>query len=194
MFSPVLVAGIVLIAATGASATVTRLWKRSHHSPTLDRATLESPTRPGSKPATLEPAVSTALVVPEAASVTVPEPRIDAVRAAPRPSIAFKGRAMARVPAPTQSNDPASGPGAALMVEAMQARKAGEAARASELLAEYQHKYPDGAFQEEALALSIESAATRHRASAGELAAEYLRRYPNGRFRDLAQRVLKGAR
>jgi hypothetical protein len=192
MFSPVLVAGIVLIAATGASATVTRFWKRSHLPPAPDRFTVESSPRPAPKPAVLEHA--TALPVRNEPAVAVPEPTIDPIRTAPRQSIASKGRLVARVPAPTQSNDPASGPGAALMVEAMQARKAGDAIRASALLTEYRQKYPEGAFHEEALALSIESAAARQHESARELAIEYLRRYPNGRFRDLAQRVLRGAR
>ena len=87
----------------------------------------------------------------------------------------------------------ASTPGAKLMVEAMQARRSGDTARASKLLKEYQRKYPDGALQEEALALSMEAAAARGDASANKLARQYLERYPNGRFRDQAQRVLRPA-
>lgn len=79
------------------------------------------------------------------------------------------------------------------MVEAMQARKAGDSARSAALLAEYQRKYPQGAFQEEALALSIEAASSRGSESAPRLATDYLRRYPNGRFRELAQRALKSS-
>jgi hypothetical protein len=84
-----------------------------------------------------------------------------------------------------------SAPGAKLMMEAMQARRSGDTARAAQLLKEYQRKYPDGALQEEALALSMEAAAARGDASAGKLARRYLERYPNGRFRDQAQRVLR---
>jgi hypothetical protein len=96
--------------------------------------------------------------------------------------------------APAPPNvDPPSNPDAALMVDAMQARKSGDAARAAALLAEYQRKFPDGAFREEALALSIESAVARGSDATPRLAAEYLRRYPNGRFRELAQRALRNS-
>ncbi|HVJ14535.1 MAG TPA: hypothetical protein VM686_03805, partial [Polyangiaceae bacterium] len=87
----------------------------------------------------------------------------------------------------------ASSPGAKLMVEAMQARRSGDTKRASKLLKEYQRKYPDGALQVVALALSMEAAAARGDASANKLARQYLERYPNGRFRDQAQRVLRPA-
>jgi hypothetical protein len=95
-------------------------------------------------------------------------------------------RARTAAPAP-------STPGAKLMVEAMQARRSGDTARASKLLKEYQRKYPEGALQEEALALSMEAAAARGDAGANKLARQYLERYPNGRFRDQAQRVLRPA-
>jgi hypothetical protein len=191
IFSPVLVAGILLVAATGASATVTRIWKISHAWHAADRSFIESSPRP-SKPAMLEPKAPPAPGVLETAPVSVPEPKLETASVAPRASMLPHRSAAPHAPAATQASDPTSGPGAALMVEAMQARKAGDASRASALLTEYQHKYPQGAFQEEALALSIESAATRRSDSAAGLAAEYLRRYPNGRFRALAQRVLKG--
>jgi hypothetical protein len=77
------------------------------------------------------------------------------------------------------------------MLEAMQARKAGDMARAASLLAEYRSKYPDGDLQEEALALSIEAAAARHDGSAQSFAAQYLKRFPNGRFREQAERALQ---
>jgi TolA-binding protein len=94
----------------------------------------------------------------------------------------------------THAAPPPSGtPGAKLMVEAMKARRSGDTARASRLLKEYQRKYPEGALQEEALALSMEAAAARGDASATKLARQYLERYPNGRFRDQAQRVLRPA-
>jgi TolA-binding protein len=96
----------------------------------------------------------------------------------------------------TRSGQPAAGASsqsAKLMVEAMKARRSGDTARASQLLKEYQRKYPEGALQEEALALSMEAAAARGDASATKLARQYLERYPNGRFRDQAQRVLRPA-
>jgi len=94
---------------------------------------------------------------------------------------------VAPSPAPPSA---ATGPGAALVIEAMKARRAGDQARAAHLLGEYRTKYPDGALQEEALVLSIEAAASLGDASVGELARTYLTRFPNGRFRDRVERVL----
>jgi len=83
-----------------------------------------------------------------------------------------------------------SGPGASLMMEALQARRAGDTARAQELTAEYQKKYPNGALKEEALAISFESAAARNDSSAVRLAQKYLAAFPHGRFRAQAEQVL----
>ena len=71
-----------------------------------------------------------------------------------------------------------------------QARRAGDTARAQELTAEYQKKYPNGALKEEALAISFESAAARNDASAVRLAQKYLAAFPHGRFRAQAEQVL----
>ena len=194
IFSPVLVAAVLLIAATGASATVTRFWKHSHFwqaSEPNTRAIIEATPRAAMAPALPEaklvalPSVPDVRPVLDAPPVTAPR-KIE--RATPPPKAL-----AARAPAPSAASDPTSGPGASLMVEAMQARKAGDAPRAAALLSEYQHKYPQGAFQEEALALSIESAAARGSDSAPRLASDYLHRYPNGRFRELAQRALKSS-
>jgi hypothetical protein len=83
-----------------------------------------------------------------------------------------------------------SGPGASLMMEALQARRAGDTARAQQLTAEYQKKYPNGALKEEALAIAFESAAARKDASAARLAQKYLAAFPHGRFRAQAEQVL----
>lgn len=90
-------------------------------------------------------------------------------------------------PAPRASQ---SGPGASLMMEALQARRAGDSARAQELTAEYQKKYPNGALKEEALAIAFESAAARKDPSAAKLAQKYLASFPHGRFRAQAEQVL----
>src|SRR5687768_4772706 len=66
---------------------------------------------------------------------------------------------------------------AALLVEAMRARRAGSLARVRELSAEYRFKYPGGALHEEAHALSIEAAAALGESDASRLAALYLERY-----------------
>ncbi|MDF3070553.1 MAG: hypothetical protein K0R38_6154 [Polyangiaceae bacterium] len=83
-----------------------------------------------------------------------------------------------------------SGPGATLMMEALQARRAGDATRAQQLTAEYQRKYPNGALKEEALAIAFESAAARKDPSAAALARKYLATFPKGRFRSQAEQVL----
>jgi hypothetical protein len=79
------------------------------------------------------------------------------------------------------------------MLEAMQARRAGDMARVARLLDDYRSKYPDGDLQEEALALSIEAAIARGDDNARRFAAQYLKRYPNGRFREQAERALKAS-
>ena len=76
------------------------------------------------------------------------------------------------------------------MMEALQARRSGDTARAQELTLEYQRKYPNGALKEEALAIAFESAAARKDASAARLAQKYLAAFPHGRFRAQAEQVL----
>ena len=80
------------------------------------------------------------------------------------------------------------------MVEALRERRAGNLARARELSTEYRARYPRGALQEEALALSIEGAAASGDEEAKRLSATYLQLYPRGRFRAQAQRVIDASR
>ncbi|MEA2696822.1 MAG: hypothetical protein QOI66_1093 [Myxococcales bacterium] len=77
------------------------------------------------------------------------------------------------------------------MLEAIQARQAGDLTRAERLLTRCRTEFPDGVLQEEALALSIEATAARNRPRAEQLARLYLQRYPDGRFRE---RVAGGLR
>jgi hypothetical protein len=90
-------------------------------------------------------------------------------------------------PAPRASQP---NPGSSLMMEALQARRAGDTARAQELTLEYQKKYPNGSLKEEALAIAFESAAARQDPSAAKLAKKYLATFPNGRFRAQAAQVV----
>jgi Tfp pilus assembly protein PilF len=95
--------------------------------------------------------------------------------------------AKSRAPVAPSADPPAS---AALMVEAMRERRAGNLARARELSTEYRVRYPRGELQEEALALSIEAAAALGDDEAKRLSITYLQSYPRGRFRAQAQRVI----
>jgi hypothetical protein len=107
-----------------------------------------------------------------------------------KPAAADAAAAPAREPS-TAVALPA-GPGAELLIEAMEARREGSMTRAARLLAEYRDRYPNGALQEEALALSLEAAAVRGDSDAAyDFAQEYLRRFPGGRFRERVRQVLK---
>jgi hypothetical protein len=165
--SGVLAIGLVLCGATAASATMSRIWTQWQHSSEVVPASpvVQSPPRPAVR----------ALAPPVA-------PQVESPPIAPKPAVP---RARA--------NDPVE-LSAALMVEAMRARRSGNFARVRELSAEYRLKYPSGGLSEEALALSIEAAAALGEADAPRLAALYLQRYPSGRFRVQAQRALGSTR
>jgi hypothetical protein len=126
-----------------------------------------------------------------------PPERAPARAAAPKPQAAAPEQLGSIAPEDLEPEKPQaaprtekSGPGAALMMEALQARRAGDTARAQELTAEYQKKYPNGALKEEALAIAFESAAARKDPSAARLAQKYLAAFPHGRFRAQAEQVL----
>jgi TolA-binding protein len=126
----------------------------------------------------------------EAAPPVAHAPRAEAPKLA-EPSIRPEDLEIEKsMPAPHASQ---SGPGATLMMEALQARRAGDTARAQQLTAEYQKKYPNGALKEEASAISFESAASRKDPNAAKLAQRYLNSFPQGRFRAQAAQVLAGS-
>jgi len=162
-----LAVALVLCGATAASATMSRIWTTWQRSAAVVAA---PPTAPGPLP----PAVRTS---PLPIAPQVESPPVAAKPAAPR----------ARATDPVELS-------AALMVDAMRARRAGNFARVRELSSEYRLKFPSGGLHEEALALSIEAAAALGDSEAPRLAALYLQRYPSGRFRSQAQRALGSSR
>lgn len=206
------IAALVLFGATAASATMPRLWRRFHAAPVPSEIAADAPASgeqrhvprrvaksggPAAAPAPVGEAPSFEPVVP-APEVSAPivaapgTPAIDPPRAAQAASGAKKSASAVKArPAVETSDPPAS---AALMVEAMRERRAGNLHRARELSAEYRLKYPGGALQEEAFALSIEAAAALGDDEARRLAATYLQRYPRGRFRAQAERALGASR
>lgn len=159
----------VLLVVGAAGATVGQRW--------LNPVSPQRPFEP-------EPAhVVAPKAVPQKAAApapATPEPAVD-----PMPEV--EPEAKRNVPAARASQ---SGPGASLMMEALQARRAGDTARAQQLTAEYNKKYPNGALKEEALAIAFESAAARNDPGAVKLAQKYLASFPQGRFRKQAEQVL----
>ena len=194
---PAIALSLLLISVAGASAMAGGGWAYTlRHiswlalpardvSPPPSRAT-PSPKRPAApKPAieaTTAPAVETML--PTAPMLALPSPRRHAT---PTRRVTRPDHPAAARPAPELPR----GPGAALMIEAMEARRAGDLARAERLLTTYRRQYPDGALQEEALVLSLEAAALRGDPAAAELARAYLTRFPQGRFKARVEQVLR---
>jgi hypothetical protein len=165
---------LLIVGIAGASAG--ERWYRA--------ATTQRPLEKAPLPATPH-APSVVRAAPAARPAALPEVSVD-VEAPPEVEAEVK-------PAPTAKASP-SGPGASLMMEALQARRAGDAARAQQLSAEYRKKYPSGALREEALAIAFESAAARSDPSAAKLAQNYLASFPRGRFRKQAEQVLASQR
>lgn len=77
-----------------------------------------------------------------------------------------------------------------LLVEALQARRSGDHARAERLAEQYSRAAPRGALAEEALLVALEAAVARRDPRAERLARNYLEEHPQGRFRARAQRAL----
>lgn len=87
---------------------------------------------------------------------------------------------------------PARETGEALLVDAVRAlRHQHDPARATELLAQYLDRHPDGVAAEDALALALEATIGRDPPRAAGFATRYLARYPSGRWTALARRALE---
>jgi hypothetical protein len=201
------IAGLVLFGATAASATMPHLWRRFQPAAVEVAPAAESTALPGrtSHGARSAPKGKAESVLLEAPSSETSEPAVALPSAPPPPALrelapaAREPASAVRKQAPAKSRAVAAEPvdppaSAVLMVEAMRERRAGNLARARELSSEYRLRYPAGALQEEALALSIEAAAALGDDEARRLSASYLQRYPQGRFRAQAQRVLGTSR
>jgi hypothetical protein len=197
------IAALVLLGATAASATMPRLWRRLQATPAPSEiAAVDSvEARPAHRrPMKTPPAplVPTAAAETPSTALVASDPAADPVETsaplahAANPSSGKKVAPSTKARAAAEAVDPPAG--AALMVEAMRERRAGNLAHARELSAEYRLKYPAGALQEEAFALSIEAAAALGDDEARRIAATYLQRYPRGRFRAQAERALGSSR
>ncbi|HMJ55459.1 MAG TPA: hypothetical protein VK540_25470 [Polyangiaceae bacterium] len=200
---PGLVLG-VLMSATGASAMVVHFMR-----PAMDAPPAAVEVAPAAEHGARGPAARVKVaattgetpVAPSPPSMSIPDPpMLDRAASPPEglhkadrsPAGPKQTRTKVRPPIVGLPDDPMrSGPGAGLVIAAMEARRSGDLNRAADLLSEYQRKYPDGPLQEEALALSIEAAVSRGSDAAPGLAAQYLARYPKGRFREQARRALK---
>ena len=202
-----IVAALVLFGATAASATMPHLWRRLQTVTQVVELATEAPAEVEARRETrrrMPPAAPVTSAVP--AEMPVAEPSAQApvvqppaVQPTERAPIAHVGNAPSPAkkgpPAKARSAEPSDAPAsAALVVEAMRERRAGNFARVRQLSAEYRLQYPGGALQEEALALSIEAGAALGDDEARRLAATYLQRYPRGRFRAQADRVVGSAR
>jgi len=166
---------LVLLGVTAAALAAGRPLWRTHRSSTPAAA----------RAALLQPAG----VLP----ATAPLPTVDAPTEPPvsaslerEQGAAIKSRGRAHAP-----KSPESGEDPGLVLAAIHAlRDSGDPAGASALLSRYLKLHPHGVLAEDALALSIESAASRHDGrAAAEWGRVYLAEFPNGRFRPMALRA-----
>ncbi len=140
------------------------------------------PHDPVAKPSRGEPSTQGAAPV-----VTPPEtPEVAPLVASEASAPVAKPRVAARAakPSASEGEDPTQ------VVEAVRAlRKQRDPKRAQALLDGYLSKNPDGALSEEALALSMEAAASSKSPKAADYARRYLERFPQGRHAAFARKL-----
>jgi hypothetical protein len=138
------------------------------------------------------PLLQAGTAIPEASrAIATPEPvaldKADGPPASP-PSPSRLPKLHARS---VESRPLVTGEDPAALLEAIRTLRSNhDPVRAGALLAEYLKAYPHSPLSEDALALSIEAAITRHDSTLGaELARRYLAQFPNGRYRPFASRA-----
>jgi hypothetical protein len=187
LIRPVLIAGLILIAAGASASLAGRLIKRP------------AATKPASALAQEQAAVGAKTNRAHnfnAVPVDVPGRALSASenqesQASDSASRAADGtvyaETSARADAPARAFQSSE---KVLVFDAMRAlRRERNPEQAAKLLNEYLRRYPHGSLAEEALALSIEAATALEDPKAKALADRYLTLYPTGRFRAAAERA-----
>jgi len=185
LIRPVLIAGLILIAAGASASLASRLIKRpAKPAPALVQKQAAAAVR-------TYPVENSNAVPVDVPGPALPAPVTQESQASDKASRPADGTAhaetSARADAPARAFQSSE---KVLVFDAMRAlRREGHPEQAAKLLNEYLRRYPQGSLAEEALALSIEAATALGDPKAKALADRYLRLYSTGRFRATAERA-----